>query len=159
MIQEDGTMEFISIDGEGATQELENIIQSSFEQILSSNLLAAKKLKLGDSFPVKLPMSFPIAGFGVINFDIEMLYTLNNISENIANFDISFSMVVSSELKKANISAFATGKGTMQYDTINKVSPLMESTMEMNLQIPLEGVYLKAKSVSDSRITTSFNKN
>jgi hypothetical protein len=158
-VHQDGKMEYKSASGEGATDELKAMMQAVFEQMANSNIMAGKKVKIGETVPFKLPMSIPVGDLGAVNFEMEMLYTLESIKSNIANFNINFSAVVSSQLKEADINIEGTGSGSMQYDLINKIAPLTTSKMKMDLKVPLQNGYLELTSVSDSNIRTIVEKN
>jgi hypothetical protein len=151
-------MEYKSASGEGATDELKVMMQSVFEQLANSNVMAGKTVSVGETVPFKLPMSIPVGDLGTVNFEMEMLYTLESIENSIANFDIRFSAVISSQLKEASIIVEGAGSGIMKYDVIKKIAPVMTSKMTMDLKVPLEGAYLELTSISDSNIRTSVEK-
>jgi hypothetical protein len=153
-------MEYKSTSGEGASDELKTIMQSIFEQMANSNVMAVKKVKVGETVPFKhkLPISIPVGDLGAVTFEMEMLYTLEDITNNIANFNINFSAVVSSQLKEANISVEGSGSGVMKYDLIKKIAPITTLKMQMDLKVPLEGNYLELTSASDSNTRTSVEK-
>jgi hypothetical protein len=158
VVHQGGKMEYKSASGEGATDELKTMMKSIFEQMANSNAMAGKKVKVGETVPFNMPMSVPVGDLGAVNFEMEMLYTLENIKDSIANFNISFSVIVSSQLKEANISIEGTGSGVMKYDFVKKIAPITTSKMKMDLKVPLNGGYLELTSISDSNIRTSVEK-
>jgi hypothetical protein len=160
VVHQGGKMEYKSTSGEGASDELKTIMQSIFEQMANSNVMAVKKVKVGETVPFKhkLPISIPVGDLGAVTFEMEMLYTLEDITNNIANFNINFSAVVSSQLKEANISVEGSGSGVMKYDLIKKIAPIKTLKMQMDLKVPLEGNYLELTSASDSNTRTSVEK-
>jgi hypothetical protein len=158
LVHPNGKMEYKSASGEGATDELKVMMQSVFEQLANSNVMAGKTVSVGETVPFKLPMSIPVGDLGTVNFEMEMLYTLESIENSIANFDIRFSAVISSQLKEASIIVEGAGSGIMKYDVIKKIAPVMTSKMTMDLKVPLEGAYLELTSISDSNIRTSVEK-
>jgi hypothetical protein len=158
VVHQDGKMEYKSASGEGATDELKTMMKSIFEQMANSNIMAGKKVKVGETVPFKMPMSIPVGDLGAVNFEMEMLYTLESVTDEIANFNINFSAIVSSQLKEANISIEGTGSGVMKYDLTKKIAPSMTSKMQMDIKVPLEGDYLELTSVSDSNVRTSVAK-
>lgn len=158
LVHPDGKMEYKSASGKGATDELKAMMQSVFKQLANSNVMAGKTVKVGETVPFRLPMSIPVGDLGTVNFEMEMLYTLEGIANNIASFEISFSALVSSQLKEANISIEGSGSGVMKYDVIKKIAPITTSKMQMVLLVPLQGAYLEITSISDSNIRTNKEK-
>jgi len=158
IIHPDGKMEYKSASGEGATDDLKSMMRSIFEQMANSNLMAGKSVEVGETVPFKLPMSIPVGNMGSVNFEMEMRYTLEKVVNDIANFKINFSAIVSSDFKEANINITGSGSGLMTYNTLKKIPPLMTSEMQMDLKVPIKGGYLEITSISNSNIRTSVEK-
>ncbi len=152
-----GHLEYSSMNGPNVDGELESIMKTVFLQLGSSNQLAERTVKLGETTSVQMPMSFPIGGGKAANFDMKMDYKLNSIEGDIANFDVRFSALVNAALEASSINIIGSGTGTITYDIVNQYSPEVNSTMELKLTAPLHGGTLINSSISKTKVSTTYN--
>ena len=159
VVHSDGKMDYKSASGPRVTDEMKTTLQSVFDQLTSSNQLAGKSVAIGETVPLKLPMSIPVGNMGAVNFEMEVSYTLSGIENSIANFELDYSVIVSSDLESASISIKGTGTGLMTYDIVNKISPTVISEMKLNLLVPVQGGFLDLSSTNSSNIQTVLAEN
>lgn len=148
-------MEYKSASGKGASNEIKKMMRSIFDQVSSSNVMAGSKIKVGETVPLKLPMSVPVGDSRVVQFDMGMFYTLDKVINDIAHFNVRYSAVVNSELNdELNISVKGQGKGGMVYDVIKKIAPLTKADITIDMKVPLNDGFLDVSSKSYSNIRT-----
>lgn len=150
----DGKMEYKSASGGSVTDEIKATLQSVFEQLSSSNIMAGTSSSIGETTSFRTPMSIPVGDMGAVNFEMDIGYTLNSIQNNMANYKIKFDVVISTKLKEANIKLVGSGFGVMEYDILNKFSPIITSETNMDVQIPFKGGFLDLSLVTYSNIRT-----
>lgn len=154
-VHPNGKMEYKSASGKGASNEIKKMMRSIFDQVSSSNVMAGSKIKVGETVPLKLPMSVPVGDSRVVQFDMGMFYTLDKVINDIAHFNVRYSAVVNSELNdELNISVKGQGKGVMVYDVIKKIAPLTKADITIDMKVPLNDGFLDVSSKSYSNIRT-----
>ena len=157
-VQVNGETKPKSFTGEGLTAEMESLIQTVFDGLVTSNLLADKVVKVGQTVPMVIPLRIPVGELGVVNIEIETLYTLVDVMRGVANFDVSSKVLMSTELENANYLAEGSGDGEMLYDLANKISPVNSSRMDFTMKIPIEDYVLNFSSATDSVVRTSVKR-
>ena len=151
----DGSMKYVS--SKGADKDFEKIAKSVFDQLGNNNLISAKNIKIGETVSTTIPIQIPINTGSPMQFDMEMIYTLVSIDNNLANFEVTHNAIMSSQMKSAKIDAQVSGEGTMTYDIDKKYSPEFISKMIMNMKIPLQqGGVIKLISISDTKTFTKL---
>ena len=96
-----------------------------------------KPLKIGDSFEHKMPMTIPIEGSNPVKVNIIKIFTLKNVDNNIATFDLKEKIELSTEIEQTNVVAKGDGNGIVKFD-INENQIIKNNatfTIELNVKI------------------------
>jgi|GEM_PF-2532678 len=137
-ILSNGEMQFISVGGQPVPPEMEAMMASLFEQFTGTGMLDDVEVALGQTVPVRLPMTVPVAELGNMEIEIIMYYTLNSIENGLGNFGIGMDMQMSMEIQESLVTVTAKGDGRMVYDIAGEYTPYSDIDMTMNFNIPVE---------------------
>ncbi|MWB95335.1 hypothetical protein GON26_13280 [Flavobacterium sp. GA093] len=118
-------------------------MQSTFSQIS----IPDTKIKIGETFSQKNPLSLPIAGI-TIDMDITTNYKLLKIEKDHAEFDITQVYIMKIINDKYNINATGTGKGNLTYNIPNQFSTHYDIEIEMGFSIKMEQFTMNLTSKS-----------
>ena len=114
------------------------MMASLFEQFTGTGMLDDVEVALGQTVPVRLPMTVPVAELGNMEIEIIMYYTLNSIENGLGNFGIGMDMQMSMEIQESLVTVTAKGDGRMVYDIAGEYTPYSDIDMTMNFNIPVE---------------------
>jgi hypothetical protein len=152
-----GAMEYVSAEGAGSSPVFQQVMKSVFDQLRQAQL-AGQVVRVGETISVKTPMTLPNVAGMMVNADSETTYTLKEIKNGIAFFDLGFSLSMNASSAVENSTATGSGTGTMTYDIGASYSPAMTMDMTMSLDIPIkDGGILKNHSVVKSETTTTYD--
>jgi CRISPR/Cas system CMR subunit Cmr4 (Cas7 group RAMP superfamily) len=87
-------------------------------QLINSIVFPVKPLAIGESFSQSTPLSIPVQGVTVVKMIIHTKYTLREVSEEYANFDIIQDYALASDMNNSKTSITGNGKGTMVFDRV-----------------------------------------
>lgn len=129
------------------------IMQSMLNQIKYPN----KKIKVGESFEQKNPISMPIADV-TIEMEINSTYTLKKIENGIGYFDINQVYTIKSATKDYKMTLDGTGKGKIQYDLEKQffTKYYLEMDMDLKTELAVFSIELQTRSITDQ--TTEIKK-
>ena len=78
-------------------------------------------MAIGDNFNHSIPISLPaLSGLAAVNFPIQTVYTLKEIGQDEAFFEINQTVNVDSLINGNYVSAIGSGTGQAIYDRANK---------------------------------------
>ena len=128
-------------------------MESMMNQIKYPN----RKIKVGESFEQKNPISMPIADV-TIEMEINSKYTLKKVEKGVGYFDLNQDYIIKSATKDYEMELDGTGEGQIEYDIEKQFFTKFYLEMEMNLKTELEvfAIELQTKSVMDQ--TTDIEK-
>jgi hypothetical protein len=131
-------------------------VQSMFSQIA----LPEQKMKVGESFSQKTPLTIPMAG-NSIEMEITTIYKLISMTDKSANFDVVQEYVAKIALDegKFNINAGGSGKGKLIYDIPNHFATKFTLDIGLNFEVKQDLFSLKLKSNSGFDQTVQIIKN
>lgn len=136
-----------SIDSKNLDENYKKTLLQTLQSTFSQLSFPEKKMKIGDSFSQKTPLTMPIADVS-IKMLITTTYKLLSITNNKANLDVDLIFTLDSNITKYNIKATGQGKGIIVYDLntqfISKYET--ETLMEMFLKADKFDLELNAKS-------------
>ncbi|MDR7370918.1 hypothetical protein [Flavobacterium aquidurense] len=130
-----------------------NTVQSTFSQLD----LPQKTLKIGESFSQETPFTIPIATASM-EMILTTTYTFVSVVNNTANFDISIVYKMKVSIEKYNVKGSGTGKGKMNYDTVNHFPTKYDLDTEMIFDMKQEAFSLQAKTKSGFYQTIEISK-
>ncbi len=147
-----GETKIDSISSSTMTEQEKRTLLPVVESLMSQIKYPNRKIKVGESFEQKNPMSMPIADV-TIEIEINSVYTLKRIENGIGQFDLSQVYTIKSATKDYEMELDGTGEGQVNYDIEKQFFTKLYQETKMNLKTELEGfsIELKAKSVTDQK--------
>jgi hypothetical protein len=146
----DGKTKIDSISSSTMTEEKKKTLLPSMESMMNQIKYPNRKIKVGESFEQKNPMSMPIADV-TIEMEINSIYTLKKVENGIGYFDLDQVYTIKSATKDYEMELDGIGKGQIVYDIEKQFFTKFYLEMEMNLKTELEvfSIELQTKSVTD----------
>ena len=126
---------------DNATKDmLVNVLQKTTNDIN----FPTQPIKIGDTFDQKIPISIPIPGVGLLSYETINTYTLKEIKDQKAlfNLDIQFNMLTDSDMFE--IKSSGNGKGKVMFDLENKMIQNNDSSYEMIMKLTKDDFHYKA---------------
>jgi hypothetical protein len=115
-----------SIASPEMSDKLKTTLLATIDGMLSQTKFPEKAFKKGETQQVISPVTVPIAGTR-IDMDLVTDYTLTEIKNNIAKFNIAITYKTKTADPKYRIKGSGTGKGVMDYD-IKKQFPVSQKS-------------------------------
>lgn len=140
----DGKIQIDTIIG-NIQPEMKNMLRNMLTSIQSGIKYPSTALKVGDTFTQELPMSIPIPQ-AAMEMQAKMVYTLKEIKNNTAIFDIKQTISMKMDMNTINSTGTGggSGSGTLIYDIGNLHPGLVDSDINMNLEMPASGFLISA---------------
>lgn len=153
----EGKIKIDSISSSSMSEENKKMLLPVMESLLAQIEFPNKKIKVGESFEQKNPISMPIADIN-IEMEINSIYTLKKVESGIGYFDIKQIYTIKSSSKDYQMQLDGTGKGYIEFDIKNQFFTKFYQEMEMYFKTDLElfSIELQTKSVFDQ--TTEIQK-
>lgn len=136
-----------SIVSKGLDEKFKKTLLQTMQSTFSQLSFPEKKVKVGESFSRESPLSIPIAGV-IIEMTITTNYKLLNITNDIADFEVSQIYTMKSTITKYTINAIGSGKGKLLYDVSNNYFLKYQIDTEMGMNVKLENFDLDINSKS-----------
>ena len=145
-----GKTKIDSISSSTMTEEKKKTLLPAMESMMNQIKYPNRKIKVGESFEQKNPMSMPIADV-TIELEINSIYTLRKVENGIGYFDLDQVYIIKSATKDYEMELDGTGKGQIDYDIEKQFFTKFYLEMEMNLKTELEvfSIELQTKSITD----------
>ena len=105
-----------SIINDKIDEKTKEVIKYSLENVKPEIEFPSKPLKIGDSFEHNMPMKIPIDKNNAVNFIIKKTYTLKEVNNNIAIFDLNELIFVDTNFKAENILSYGNGTGIVEFN-------------------------------------------
>lgn len=146
----DATIKIDSISSLTMTEEKKKVLLPTMETMMNQMKYPNRKIKVGESFEQKNPMSIPIADV-TIEIEINSVYTLENVNDGIGYFNLDQIYTIKSANKDYEMNLDGTGNGQIEYDIKKQFFTKYYLEMAMNLTTELEtfGIELQTKSITD----------
>jgi hypothetical protein len=132
-------------------QATKNLVRNTIASFQAQVNFPDTPMKKGDTFEQQVPIEMPLPGFQPITMLIIMKYTLVDIRQNTAHFDLQQELTLDMVLDKdqdqvtAAITASGSGTGACEFDIIYSTLTKYESIMAMNMEVSVEEIVLKGK--------------
>lgn len=142
-----------SIASSGLTDDYKKTLLQMMRSTFSQLSFPEKKVKVGESFSIESPLTFPVAGV-TIEMTITTTYTLLSITNGIADIDVTQDYKMKTIVSKYTVSASGSGKGKMLYD--DSLGTVIKYTMDtqMTADVKLEQFELSIRSSNGFTQTT-----
>jgi LEA14-like dessication related protein len=145
-----------SISSKGLSDELKKTIMQTMQSFFTQLNIPERKVKVGDVFDLDTPFSIPIAGMQM-DMTITTTYKLLSIKNNVGDFDVSQVCTMNTSATQFPMSATGTGKGKLQYDTVNNFNLNFQIDMEMTANMKIEkielGIITKMEMLQSAKIS------
>lgn len=112
----DGQVEVLNIISDKVNDATKNVIKSSLEKVTQSIPFPEEPMKIGDSFYQVIPMTIPVADLASVNIKISTTYTLDEIKDAFAYFNLNQKIELNMDQDSATIKAEGIGIGKAIYD-------------------------------------------
>lgn len=142
-----------SILSEGMDVEMKKKIILMVQNNLLQLELPEKRLKMGESFSIESPFSFPVAGMN-LEFTITTTYTLLEISGRTADLEIGQLYRLRLPSSKYELQATGNGMGRLLYDVSGNFFLRNQINMEMSMSMKFQAD-LSVEIVSKSSFVTT----
>jgi hypothetical protein len=139
-----------SISNSSMSDKSKMELLTSMETMMNQIKYPNRKIKVGESFEQKNPMSMPIADV-TIEMEINSIYTLKKVENGVGYFDLDQVYTIKSATKDYKMELDGIGKGQIDFDIKKQFFTKFYLEMEMNLKTELEAfsIELQTKSITD----------
>ena len=139
-----------SISNSSMSDKSKKELLTSMETMMNQIKYPNRKIKVGESFEQKNPMSMPIADV-TIEMEINSIYTLKKVENGVGYFDLDQVYTIKSATKDYKMELDGIGKGQIDFDIKKQFFTKFYLEMEMNLKTELEAfsIELQTKSITD----------
>lgn len=146
-----------SVTNEKMDDKTKELIKYSLENVKPEIEFPNNSLKIGDSFEHNMPMKIPIDKNNPVNLIIKKTYTLKEVNNNIAVFDLSELIFLDTNFKGENILAYGNGSGIVEFNIAENqiVKNNSEFTIHMDF-IEKLNVIRNVISKSNSEVITKI---
>ncbi|GHA51863.1 hypothetical protein GCM10007103_35380 [Salinimicrobium marinum] len=145
-----GMTKIDSISSFVMTKEKKEVLIPAMESLMNQIKYPNRKIKVGESFEQKNPMSMPI-GDVTIEIEINSIYTLEEVKDGIGYFDLDQVYTIESATKDYEMELDGTGKGRINYDIEKEFFTkfFLETTMNLKTELEAFAIELQTKSITD----------
>ena len=145
-----GMTKIDSISSSVMTKEKKEALIPSMESLMNQIKYPNRRIKVGESFEQKNPMSMPI-GDVTIEIEINSIYTLEEVKDGIGYFDLDQVYTIKSATKDYEMELDGTGKGRVNYDIEKEFFTkfFLETTMNLKTELEAFAIELHTKSITD----------
>lgn len=145
-----GLTKIDSMSSSKMAEEKKAALLKAMESVMNQIKYPERKIKIGESFEQKSPISMPI-GDVTIEIEINSIYTLQKVENGIGHFGLDQVYQLKSATKDYEMSLSGTGNGKIEYDIEKEFFTKYLSEMEMKLVTELNafGVELETKSLTE----------
>lgn len=130
------------------------------QSIISHLIFPEQQVKVGESFSVESPLSFPIAGV-TIEMAMTTIYKLLSITNNIADFDVSQVYTMKEIISQYPITGTGSGKGKLLFDVSKDYFSKFQTDNELKINFKLDNsdldLIIKTAFIQTTEITQNQN--
>ncbi len=140
------------------TADAKKKLVSAVQDMLQESCGPEKKLKVGEQFTREAPMNVDM-GFTKLRMTVTSTYSLKNIANNVATFEITQVYALNSTIKNHTFKADGVGKGNIVYDISDNYYKDYAINMTLNMSMDNGGIFANIKTDSNIDIQTSLVQN
>lgn len=119
------------------TEEEKETLMASMESIMRQIEYPDRKIKVGESFQLKNPLSIPI-GEKIIEMEITSVYTLTKVHNGIANFNLQELYTLKTEIKDHPVKADGNSNGHVEYDIEKQFFKSYFCDIDINMEMDFD---------------------
>ncbi|MFV8226111.1 hypothetical protein [Christiangramia aquimixticola] len=141
------------------TQESLEMIKNMISELQQQIEFPDRKLHVGETFKNIIPFSIPIKGMNPVQISISTDYTLKEVKNEIAKFDLILSVELKGENEQLDLMVKGEGKGISEFNINDKITSNFSSDMTMNMTIKVnDQLTSKTKSTTVTNYKTEIRK-
>lgn len=149
----DGKPVFETVDAPNMPEDIKTMVKGMLEQGMSSVLLPAKKLKVGESFVHETPMEIPLGAVTMKMKDVAT-YKLLKVEGRKAFFNINHIVSMEANIEGQDMKGSGSGKGEMVYDMDQNYPVGHNAEISMEMAFVAQGMELRMKTTNSTKTTT-----
>lgn len=149
-----GKLAFESVDAPNMPDQVKDMIKSMMEQAFLGTFFPAKKMKVGESFAVEIPMEIPVGPGVSMNMKDVATYKLKKVEGRKAIFDINHVITLQANVEGQDMKGSGTGSGEMVYDLDQNYPVTNNATVTMDMGFEAQGMQIAMKVVNITKSTT-----
>lgn len=144
----DGQVEILNIISEKVNDATKNIIKSSLESATQSIPFPEEPMKIGESFNQVIPMTIPVADLANVKVIISTTFTLDEIKDTFAFFNLDQKIELNMDQESATINAEGKGTGKAIYDMKANFVKDYGTDLKMKISIGVEDLIFTNEMVT-----------
>ncbi len=134
-------------------------LAETLKQFSKSILFPEDPIKIGGEFSQEIPFSIPLPGKSPMEMKIKTIYTLTEIKEGMAYFDLVQEYIMESQLDElGDMKMTGAGNGTLEFDIENNYTTIMETTSKSELLMKVGEMNVLNKSNTKIEIITELTR-
>lgn len=131
-----GQVKVISLISDKVNEATKESLKKSLETVSQGIPFPDKPMKIGDSFNQVIPMTIPVSDLANVNMIVSTMFTLNEIKDDFAYFNLQQSIALNMDKEQTKIKADGNGNGKAIYNT--KYNFLSENRTNLKIAISIE---------------------
>jgi len=149
-----GKLAFESVNAPNMTDEMKEMIKNMMEQALLTTFFPAKKMKVGESFVVDVPMEIPVGPGVSMNMKDVATFKLKKVEGRKAMFDINHVVTLQGNVEGQDMKGSGTGSGEMIYDLDQNFPVNSTTNMVMDMGFETQGMKIDMKVTNTTKTNT-----
>jgi hypothetical protein len=149
-----GKLSLESVDAPNMPDQVKDMIKNMMEQAFLTTFFPAKKMKVGESFVVEIPMEIPVGPGISMNMKDVANFKLKKVEGRKAIFDINHVVTLQGNVEGQDMKGSGTGSGEMVYDLDQNFPVTNNANMVMEMSFEAQGMQLNMKVTNDTKTTT-----
>lgn len=147
-IKQTGMPVLDSIHAPGMDAAIKEIFQKSLQATMSQLIVPEKKVKVGETFVLTIPLEIPV-GPAMMTLTDVATYKLTKVEGIKAFFDVNHVFTIDSEVDGQKIQGTGTGTGKTIHDLTNDFILQQDLVMNLEMAFDTNGITLNIKSSTD----------
>jgi len=149
-----GKLAFESVDAPNMPDQVKDMIKSMMEQAFKATFFPAKKMKVGESFAIDIPMEIPVGPGVTMNMKDVATFKLKKVEGRKAIFDIDHVVTLQGNIEGQDMKGSGTGSGEMVYDLDQNFPVTNNANMTMDMGFEAQGMKIDMKVTNSTKTTT-----
>ena len=151
-----GDSEVDSITGMPSNTITKEQLMPILKKLQQSLVFPDRPLGTGDSFRMEIPIEMPIAGMNPVTLKVIAVYTLKEIHDGLAKFDVVMTMEMKTENEKFKMDASGKGTGTSDFDINKGYLKNYYTDLDITLTMLIENMTMTVKLTEVSKQWTKL---
>lgn len=147
-----GQVKVINLISDKVNEATKESLKKSLESVSQGIPFPDKPMKIGDSFNQVIPMTIPVSDLANVNMIVSTMFTLNEIKEDFAYFNLQQSIALNMDKEQTKIKAEGNGNGKAIYNTKYNFLSENRTNLKMAISIEVEDLIF----INESETKTSY---